>query len=347
MAFALEPCLQYVGVQAVRSEMKTIVRVTIGGFLLVAAALVAWRFGALSREPLDTATEVADRILEVPFFKVGNLPVTLLFLLKAAVFLFLLGLAARLGRKVVRDRILARTSVEQGLQYALSVATGYLIFLVGLTVGLQSLGLDLTSIAFLGGAIGIGIGVGLQPVVNNFVSGLILLVERPVKVGDRVEIEKLTGDIVKIAARSTWVRTNDNVVIIVPNSEFTSKRVTNWTANDRRVRITVPVGTSYSSEPDRVRELLLEVARGHKDVLADPPPDVVFIGFGDSSLNFELRVWTSSQVRTPLILRSDLYFAIFRSFQESGIEIPFPQRDLHLRSISMPIPFSPNVGDKG
>ncbi len=230
--------------------------------------------------------------------------------------------------------------MDQGLQYALSVGIGYLIFFLGLTIGLQSLGLDLSSLAFLGGAIGIGIGVGLQAIINNFVSGLILLVERPIKVGDRVEIENLAGDVIKISARCTWVRTNDNVVIIVPNSEFTSQRVTNWTANDRSVRITLKVGASYKSDPEQVRRLLLSVAGSHPDVLADPAPDVIFTAFGDSSLDFELRVWTMNQVRTPQILKSDLYFSIFSLFKQEGIEIPYPQRDLHVRSVAMPIDLS-------
>jgi small-conductance mechanosensitive channel len=318
--------------------MKTTIRI-IGGGIVAAAFAIFWWWDGLPG-PLKTARKIAGRILDQSYFKIGNLSVTPLFVLKAAIFLFLLAIAARVSRRVMRERILVRTSIDQGLQYALAVGTGYLIFFVGLTVGLQSLGLNLSSLAFLGGAIGIGIGVGLQPVVNNFVSGLILLMERPIKVGDRVEIEKLTGDVERIAARSTWVRTNDNVVIIVPNSEFTSKRVTNWTANDRRVRLTLPVGTSYSSDPEKVRRLLIRVAGEHPDVLADPAADVVFTAFGDSSLNFELRVWTTTQTRTPQILKSDLYFSIFSLFKQENIEIPFPQRDLHLRSVSMSIPFS-------
>lgn len=319
--------------------MKTFIRVAAAvGIALILG--MAWKFGLSSWGPALLVTGEIRRVLNVSYFEVGKLQVTPIFVLKAIGYLVLLGLSARLARKLVRERVLSRTSIDQGLQYALSVGTGYLIFAVGLTIGLQSLGLDLTSIAFLGGAIGLGIGVGLQPIVSNFVSGLILLVERPIKVGDRIEIEKLTGDVVKIAARSTWVRTNDNVVIIVPNSEFTSQRVTNWTANDRRVRITMPVGTSYSSDPEKVKKLLLKVAGEHPDVLAEPPVDVIFTAFGDSSLDFEVRVWTVRQVRTPQILRSDLYFAIFRIFKEENIEIPFPQRDLHVRSVSMPIPFS-------
>ncbi len=318
--------------------MKTTIRIIAAGILAVGLAI--WWWGGFSSVSFKTWREITGKIFDQSYFRIGNLPVTPMFVLKAAVFLFVLAFGARLGRKIVRERILARTSIDQGLQYALSVGTGYLIFFVGLTIGLQSLGLNLISLAFLGGAIGIGIGVGLQPIVNNFVSGLILLVERPIKVGDRIEIEKLAGDVVKIAARSTWVRTNDNVVIIVPNSEFTSKRVTNWTANDRRVRIIVPVGTSYSSDPEKVKRLLLQVAHEHPDVLAEPASDVTFTAFGDSSLDFELRVWTTTQTRTPQILKSDLYFSIFSLFKREDIELPFPQRDLHLRSVSMPIRFS-------
>ena len=316
------------------------VSIIAGGILAAALAVAAWSWSGLSPELFDRVMRFAGKLLNAVYFKLGNLDVTPSFLLKAVTFIVLVGMGAHLGRKLMRERILSRTSIDPGLQYALSTGFGYLIFFVGLTVGLQSLGVNLTSVALLGGAVGIGIGVGLQPVVNNFVSGLILLVERPIKVGDRVEIEKLAGDVVRIAARSTWVRTNDNVVIIVPNAEFTTQRVINWTANDRSVRIVLPVGASYSSDPKKVRRLLLQAASEHPDVLQDPAPDVVFIAFGDSSLDFELRVWTTRHLRTPQILRSDLYFAIFDLFRQQNIEIPFPQRDLHLRSVSAPIQIS-------
>jgi len=153
-----------------------------------------------------------------------------------------------------------------------------------------------------------------------------------------VEVGDTNGDVVRIAARSTWVRTNDNVVIIIPNSEFINSHVTNWTANDRQVRFPIPLGVSYGSDPEQVRAVLEEVARAHPDVLTDPPPEVIFTGFGDSSLDFELRVWTITRVQWPRILRSEIYFMIFKAFKEHGIEIPFPQRDLHLRSVDSPIP---------
>jgi small-conductance mechanosensitive channel len=148
------------------------------------------------------------------------------------------------------------------------------------------------------------------------------------------------GDVVKIAARSTWIRTNENVVIIVPNSDFINTAVTNWTANDPDVRIGIDVGVGYSADPAVVRSILLEEAERHPQVLKDPKPDVVFTGYGDNSLNFVLRVWTSERAHTPVVLKSDLYFALFKRFGESGIELPFPQRDLHLRSSDIAIPYA-------
>jgi small-conductance mechanosensitive channel len=283
------------------------------------------------------------KALDTPYFHIGDLPVTPVFLLKALVFLYALGAAARLGRRLMRDRVLCHTSLDPGQQYAWAQMTGYAIVFVGLLIGLPWVGVDLSNLVILGGAIGIGVGLGLQGVANNFISGLILLTERPIRVGDRVEVGGTSGDIVRIAGRSTWVRTNDNVVIIIPNAEFITNRVTNWTANDRQIRFAIPLGVSYGSDPDRVREVLLEVARSHADVLDEPSPEVIFTGFGDSSLAFELRVWTITRVQFPKTLASELYYAVFRAFREHGIEIPFPQRDLHVKSIAFPIP----VLDKG
>jgi small-conductance mechanosensitive channel len=199
------------------------------------------------------------------------------------------------------------------------------------------LGLNLNSLVVVGGALGIGVGLGLQAIVSNFVAGLILLLEQPIKLGDRIEVGNTYGDVVRLRARSTWIRTNDNVVVIVPNSEFINQSVTNWTATDRQVRISLPLGTSYDSDPKKVREVILKVASTHADVLPDPPPEVIFTDFGDSSLNFQLRVWTIQQVQSPARLKSDLYFAIFEAFRIEKIEIPFPQRDLHLRSVAEPL----------
>lgn len=274
------------------------------------------------------------RILNQPLFTLGKQPLTSLSLIKIVLFLAVLGLLSRFSMDFLQKRLLVHTRLERGQQYAISRVLSYLIFAVGLIVGLESLGLDLSSLLVLGGALGLGVGLGLQTVVSNFVAGLILLVEQPVKVGDRIQVGDTYGDVIALKARSTWVRTNDNVVIIVPNSDFIEKSVTNWTANDRRVRIAVPVGVGYDSNPAQVRDLLLKIATAHPDVLPQPAPDVIFLDFGDSTLDFQLRVWTESKVQIPAVLKSDLYYSIFEEFKQLGIELPFPQRDLHLRSIS-------------
>jgi small-conductance mechanosensitive channel len=302
--------------------------------LVVAVGLLAPR---LLRGLIHLATGDVYRVLTQPYFNLGRLPVTPGFLIEGVAFLVALSFFSRFVRQILQKEVLSRTPWDAGQQYAVSRVLGYLIFVFGLVIGLQSLGVDLSSLVVLGGALGVGVGFGLQSIVNNFVSGLVLLVERPVRLGDRVEVGDTYGDVMRIGGRSTWIRTNDNEIIIVPNSEFVTKRVTNWTANDRSVRFSIPVGVSYASRPEQVRDLLLEVARRHPDVLADPAPEVIFEAFGDSSLNFRLRVFSVNQVQTPLKLKSELYFSIFRIFAEHGIEIPFPQRDLHLRSLAAPI----------
>jgi len=317
------------------STTKRILMATALGLLLVVVvALAQPRFAEMA---LRFARSDVYRILTQPYFRLGQLPVTLAFLIKSFAFVVALSFFSRLSREFLQRQILARTPWDAGHQYAVSRVAGYLIFVLGLVVGLQSLGVDLSSLEVLGGALGVGAGFGLQPIVSNFVSGLVLLVERPIRIGDRVEVGSTYGDVMRIGGRSTWIRTNDNEIIIVPNSEFVTSRVTNWTANDRSVRFSIPVGVSYASKPEQVRQLLLEVARQNRDVLTDPAPEVIFDGLGDSSLNFLLRVFTVNQVETPSRLKSDLYFAIFQTFGQHGIEIPFPQRDLHLRSVDAPI----------
>ncbi len=166
----------------------------------------------------------------------------------------------------------------------------------------------------------------------NFISGIIILFERPVKVGDRIEIENLAGNIVSISARSTTIITNDNIAVIVPNSDLVSTRVINWSHNNRSVRLNFPVGVSYKEDPEKIRNILIEVANENPGVLQTPPPDVLFEEFGDSSLNFHLRVWTDEYSDKPKVLKSQLYYAIFKKFKEDNVEIPFPQRDIHIKS---------------
>jgi small-conductance mechanosensitive channel len=307
---------------------------------LAIALLLAWRFF----HPFSFAS-VVDRLggnvrglWEQPYFSIGSLDVTPAVLVKAFVFVIFTLAAAHTSRRFVRRELGRHTGLDEGRRFAIERGVGYLVGTGLLIVGVQSAGVDLSSLTLLGGAVGLGLGFGLQNIAKNFVSGLVLLFERPIKIGDRIEVGQLAGDVVDIGARATWIRTNDNVVIIVPNSEFIEQRVTNWTANDRSVRIAVPLGVSYRSEPGQVRETMLDVARADPDVLANPAPDVIFRGFGASSLDFELRVWTLKHVQTPGTLASHLYFELFSAFKARGIEIPYPQRDLHLRSGFGPLP---------
>ena len=281
------------------------------------------------------------RVLEYPLVQVGTVAITLLFLIKAGIFLAILLLLSRALQTFVLQRGLSRLRIAEAQKFALSRFVTYFFFLIGLFVGLQSLGVNLSSLVVVGGAIGVGVGLGLQNVVSNFVAGLILLIEQPIRIGDRVEIKDTLGDVIRIAARSTWIRTNDNIVIVVPNSDFISNATINWTGNDPRVRLEAPLGVGYSSDPQQVRDLLLQAAAENPNVLKEPAPDVIFVAYGDNSLNFSLRVWTVDHTHTPQILKSELYFAIFRLFKEHEIELPFPQRDLHIRSSDVPLPFMP------
>jgi small-conductance mechanosensitive channel len=205
---------------------------------------------------------------------------------------------------------------------------------LGLLIGIETLGVNLSSLAVIAGALGVGIGFGLQNIVSNFVSGLILLAERPIQVGDRIDLGNNTvGKVVRIGARATHVLTNDNIMVIVPNSEFVSGRVINWTHIDPRVRLRITVGVGYGSDPHLVEKLLLEIAAANPNVLQNPSPTVVFKQFGDSALVFELRVWSTDMAHRPGALESQINFAVWDKFKQHGIEIPFPQRDLHIKDL--------------
>lgn len=284
--------------------------------------------------------EDLDRLLNSPFFSIGDFPVTPVTLIQILIYFLVLALASNAVSSVLDRHILSRTPLDEGQRYSIRRVCQYIVLMIGVIVGLDAIGLSLSSLAVFGGALGIGIGFGLQETANNFIAGIILMFERPVKVSDRIEVGEVDGRVERIGARATWVRTNDNIVIVIPNSFFITKEVINWTANDQKVRFLIPFGVSYKSDPEQVRDVVLAVAHKHPDVLSDPKPDVIFTGFGNSSIDFQLRVWTTSQVHRRPVLRSEFYFAIFRAFRENNIEIPFPQRDLHLRSADVPLSLS-------
>ena len=219
-----------------------------------------------------------------------------------------------------------------GVRNSLSMALGYVGFAIAVLIGINALGLDLSNLAIIAGALSVGIGFGLQAIVNNFVSGLILLVERPVKVGDWVIIGSYEGYVKRISVRATEIQTFDRQSVIIPNSELISSAVGNWTHKDRLCRVIINIGVAYGSDTGKVREVLLRCADENPRVLNQPQPSVMFRNFGDSSLDFQLRCFLSD-VDYFLQVPSDLRFAIDEAFREEGIEIPFPQRDLHVKSV--------------
>jgi small-conductance mechanosensitive channel len=223
--------------------------------------------------------------------------------------------------------------LPRGIPAAVSRTAQYVVVAVGLGFATLASGMELTRFTVLVGTLGVGIGFGLQNVVNNFVSGLILLYERPVQVGDVVEIGTTVGTVQRIGIRSSTIATFQGAEVVVPNGNLISGELVNWTLSDRKRRVDVDVGVAYGTDPERVREILLGTLRGRADVAASPEPVALFGGFGDSALQFQLRFWTQQFDRWPVVA-SDVRVAVTRGLAEAGIEIPFPQRDLHLRSVA-------------
>jgi small-conductance mechanosensitive channel len=280
--------------------------------------------------------------LKFPLFEMGNTPITLGLLFYVVIAVGLLFFLSGKMKKLLQNRILLRYNVELGLRQAISTIVRYIIVTIGLIVIIQSTGIDLSFLTVLAGALGVGIGFGLQSVTNNFVSGIVILLERPIKVGDRIEItnpagEEINGDVVNISGRATTVLTNDNIAIIVPNSDLITSTVINWSYNDRRVRFNFPVGVHYKEDPETIKKLLKEVAADNEGVLKTPSPDVLFDDFADSAMVFILRVWTTRYIQKPGVLKSQLYYAIHKKFKENNIEIPYPQRDLHIKTGEPPV----------
>ncbi|WP_372682009.1 mechanosensitive ion channel domain-containing protein [Desulfosarcina sp.] len=292
------------------------------GILLVITVVLAW-------SGTQTVFTGLAKVLRFPV-SVGDSSFTLMGLISAALILFITHLLIRLWRHVLSTRILARSGLESGLQHSMTSITVYLLWGAGVLVALHAFGLSSTSLTVAFGALGIGLGFGLQNIFNNFISGIILLFERPIQVGDAVEINGIWAEVKKIRFRSTVVQTFDNASLIIPNSEFISSQVTNWSFRDLTLRIKVSVGVAYGSDIELVRSSLLEIAGRTDKVLANPRPDVLFSDFGDSALIFVLRVWTD--VDNMLKVATAIRFEIDRVFRERNLEIAFPQRDIHIRS---------------
>jgi len=237
-----------------------------------------------------------------------------------------------------------KSRIERGAQEAVVTISGYVGIIIAAIIGLSLAGFSFTNLAIIAGALSVGIGFGLQNIVNNFISGIILLFERPIRTGDWIVVGNTEGYVRKISIRSTQIETFDRADVIVPNSELISNQVTNWMLRDPWGRVIVPIGVAYGSDVEKVREVLLQAAREHPLVIGDgtrvSAPRVLFRGFGDSSLNFEVRFFIRN-VDQRLATLSDLNFAIEKGLREANIEIPFPQRDLHVRSVDPAVRFGP------
>jgi small-conductance mechanosensitive channel len=304
-------------------RMKTLARI----FILINAALflpVVWNL-------FNSVSEVSTKLLSLEY-TIGEFNISVYMVAMFILVLYLTNLASWLLQALTDAHYMTPRKMDFGVKTALKRLLHYALFTIGFFIAVSMAGLELQEFAIIAGALGVGIGFGLQNIVNNFVSGLILLFERPIKVGDTINIDDQWGTITRIGLRSTVFETLDRAEIIVPNSELISQKVINWTFTTNISRIVLKVGVAYGSPLETVLGILVRVAKEHPDILNDPESSAIFSGFGDSSIDFELRVWVAD-INKRLKIKSELGLAIDRYFREEEISIPFPQRDLHLRSI--------------
>jgi small-conductance mechanosensitive channel len=300
--------------------------------VLVSAAVLLWPIWGASITVLE-----ALRLVDQPLFYVEAEPVSAFSVAQLVFFIWASVALSRWIRDFLERRVYVRVGWDIGLTNAFNTLVHYVVIMVGVLLGLRSVGIGLSSLAIFAGVLGIGIGFGLRNITENFISGLIILAERPIKIGDYVDDgTDVQGEVRQIRARSTTLVTRDNISLIIPNSEFVSGRVTNWSHGDAKVRIPIAVGVAYGSNTELVRKLLVEVATKHGQVLKRPKPEVQFADFGSSSLDMLLYVWIDEQ-QHRFRIASDLRFAIDKTFRKSGVEIAFPQLDVHFKSVAGPV----------
>lgn len=325
-----ELLLTNIPIKIIKQNANTIVSAITPVIILAHAVLwLALVLNILWLYPTLNASFSAITSLQFSFFSVIITPgsiLTVVFIIYTSI------LVSRGIRAFLQQEILPRYKVEQGAQISITRLIHYAILFIGFIILLSALGFGLSQITILGGALGVGIGFGLQAIVNNFVSGLILLFERPIKVGDMIEIGTDVGEVKELGLRATTVQTFDNAEIVIPNSQLITGSVINWTLAEKKIRVRVPVGVSYGSDITAVLGVLLACADANAHVLSTPKPAALFLAFGASSLDFELRVWISD-FNDKLTVHSELNQDIEYEFSLAGIEIPFPQTDLHLRSV--------------
>ncbi|NIA69848.1 mechanosensitive ion channel family protein [Pelagibius litoralis] len=306
-----------------RNRIKFWLRTLLDAVFAVAGAFL---IASLWSSPFGEFWTEARRLLTG--FTIGGVTIAFTDVLAAIIVFALILIVTRLSQRFLRTKVLPETGFDSGVQHSLAAGFGYVGIILAAVFGISALGIDLSNIALIAGALSVGIGFGLQTIVSNFVSGIILLIERPIKVGDWVMVGANEGYVKQITVRSTELQTFQRASVIIPNSDFISTAVVNWTHKDHYGRIEVPIGVAYGSDVEKVREVLLGCAARHERVLTSPEPHVLFMNFGASSLDFELRCFTN-EISYRVIIASDLRFDIDRSFREAGIEIPFPQSVVH------------------
>jgi potassium efflux system protein len=304
-----------------RAVRMALAAFAVGGVLIVTLGM----FGLISTLLLASETLMGATL------EVGTVSIDVKAIATSLAIVFATVVLTGMTGFVLDREIVPRLRLRPGAGYAMVTFTRWTIIIIGTALSLAALGIDMAKVTLLAGALSVGIGFGLQNVVNNFVSGLILIVERPVGVGDVIERGTLSGTVTRIGIRSSTVRTGQGAEVIVPNGDLVSKEVVNWTRSDRRRRYDIDVGVAPGSDPEQVMRVLVEAAADVPEIMTDPAPCAMFKGFGDSSLNFTLLAWVPT-VDVGLQAQNALRVAILRKLEKAGIAIPFPQRDVHIHS---------------
>jgi small-conductance mechanosensitive channel len=306
-------------------------------------AIIFWFFTMLGVMRINLIVRDSISAFLTDEVSIGSASFTLAGILTFFLVIWLSIVIANIIRAILEEDVLNQMRLAKGLPHTISVMVRYTLITIGLLLAVSAAGMPLDSLTILFGAFGVGIGFGLQNIFNNLVSGLILLFERPIQIGDTIEVGQLMGNVKSIGIRSSNVRTFDGAEVIVPNGLLISNEVVNWTLSDQTRRIEVIAGVAYGSDPHKVKELFEHVLSDHPDIIKEPPPKVFFQELGDSSLNFRLLFWTSN-FSEWIRIRSDIIFGVHDILKKEGIEIPFPQRDLHIRSIEQQVEIASKGG---
>ena len=318
-----------VRLRAIRNN-RTLIREGVSRFLFW-VGIILWVLVMLNQFAIREAVFGYGSAALAWSVSIGSIAISVGDVLLFVVTIWVAVWVSRFVRFFLEEDVYPRVDLGGGVTYAVSTTLHYLILVGAFLFAIAALGVDFTKFALIGGAVGIGIGFGLQNIINNFVSGMILLFERPVKVGDMVQIGEFTGTLQRVGLRASVLRQVDGSDVIVPNSHLISEEVINWTMTDKQRRVDIPVGVAYGTDASVVLGLLTEVIEGRPNILSEPEPKALFLGFGDNSIDFELRFWTDSEGWVGL--RSDIMAVVYEKLNAAGIEIPFPQRDLHLRTV--------------